>query len=102
MPIYEYVCHECCTQATRYRSVADRNALVECSMGHRMELMFSVPALAIWNEDRSFPNAVKFGDGKFPTKQAYDSHLKANDMAETRIDGKIYRPHGNRVIRGSR
>jgi hypothetical protein len=59
-----------------------------CPKGHKTERIFSVPALSIWDADRPFPNAVKAGDGKFPTKAAYESHLKANHMAETSTTGK--------------
>jgi hypothetical protein len=68
-----------------------------------MERIYSVPALSIWDASRPFPNAVKSGDGTFPTKAAYESHLKANNMAESDTSGKMYRPHGNKVVpRGSR
>ena len=53
-----------------------------------MERLFSVPVVSIWDAERQFPNAVNVGKGTFPTKAAYESHLKAHDMAETKIDGK--------------
>lgn len=99
MPIYEYACHECGTVTEDIRSIAARDDISVCNRGHVTERIVSVPALSIWNADRPFPNAVKAGDGKFPTKAAYETHLKMNDMAETKTDGKIYRPHGNKVIR---
>ena len=101
MPIYEYFCHECKTRIESYRAMDERHTMPTCSKGHATELGYSVPSLAIWNSDRAFPNAVKSGDGKFKTKAAYEMHLKMNDMAETSTDGRIYRPHGNKVIRGS-
>lgn len=102
MPIYEYICHECGTTAEVYRFIYERNMPMLCDLGHKRERIYSVPALSIWDTERSFPNAVKQGPGTFATKAAYEGHLKANDMAETRTDGKIYRPHGNRVIRSGR
>jgi len=99
VPIYEYVCQKCDRVDELYRHVYERNMPHACPEGHSMEMIYSVPSLAIWNADRPFPNAVTFGDGKFPTKAAYESHLKAHDMAETRTDGKIYRPHGNKVVK---
>jgi hypothetical protein len=77
-----------------------RNLPMICPKGHKAVMIYSVPALSIWDADRPFTNAVKSGDGRFPTKRAYEAHLKANDMAEVKTDGKIYRPHGNRVIHG--
>jgi putative FmdB family regulatory protein len=88
MPIYEYVCHECGTTEESYRSLYERNMPKVCGQGHKMERIYSVPALAIWNADRPFPNAVNFGDGKFPTKAAYESHLKSHDMAESSTTGR--------------
>ena len=101
MPIYEYMCPKCHTLHEAYRRMEKRHVAMICPNGHKADLVSSVPALSIWDADRPFLNAVKFGDGKFPTKKAYESHLKANDMAEARTDGKIYRPHGNRVIHGA-
>lgn len=88
MPIYEYVCAECGTTHESYRRVDDRNLTMLCPLGHETERIYSVPALSIWDADRPFTNAVTFGDGKFPSKSAYESHLKANDMAETSTSGK--------------
>lgn len=88
MPIYEHFCRECKTTHEAYRSVEKRNVAMICPRGHKTERIYSVPALSIWDAARPFPNAVHFGDGKFPTKSAYESHLKANDMAETAIDGR--------------
>jgi len=99
MPIYEYICTKCGHADEIVRHIYERNMPHHCPRAHRMERIYSVPALSIWNSDRTFPNAVHFGDGKFPTKSAYETHLKMNDMAETKTDGKIYRPHGNKVIR---
>lgn len=88
MPIYEYICHECGTKHEAYRRIEKRDLAMICPLGHKTERIYSVPALSIWDADRPFPNAVHFGDGKFPTKAAYETHLKMNDMAETAIDGK--------------
>lgn len=88
MPIYEYLCSTCQAKEEVYRHIADRERAMLCPQGHTMERMYSVPALAIWDAERRFPNAVKFGEGKFASKAAYETHLKVNDMAETRIDGK--------------
>lgn len=99
MPIYEYFCSQCSTRREVYRPIADRDMISLCRKGHAEVRVYSVPSLSIWNASRPFPNAVKSGDGTFPTRGAYEAHLKANDIAEARIDGKIYRPHGNRVIR---
>ena len=99
MPIYEYVCSKCSTTAEIFRRMDERNMPMVCLCGMTLKRIYSVPVMQAWNADRSFPNAVAFGDGKFPTKAAYESHLKAHDIAESRTDGKIYRPHGNRVIR---
>lgn len=102
MPIYEYVCPKCKVTIERFRLLSERSVLLECaSCFVPMERIYSVPSLAIWNAERQFLNAVKSGDGRFPTKAAYESHLKANNMAEVATDGKIYRPHGNRVLRRS-
>ena len=98
MPIYEYLCQQCGTKHEAYRRMDKRSLAMICPKGHRAELTFSVPAISIWDADRPFPNAVKSGDGKFPTKAAYESHLKANHIAEYSTAGKIYRPHGNKVI----
>ena len=99
MPLYEYVCSLCDAKVETLRSVSERDDPLACSRGHLMERIFSVPAMQVWNCDRAFPNAVTFGSGKFPSKAAYEAHLKSHDMAETRTDGKIYRPHGNTVVR---
>ena len=88
MPIYEYICHECGTTHEAYRRIEKRHVVMICPLGHKTERIYSVPSLSIWDAERPFPNAVKFGEGKFPTKAAYESHLKANDMAETAIDGR--------------
>lgn len=98
MPIYQYACAECGTTQEAYRRIEDRRFAMLCPLGHETELIYSVPAISIWDATRSFPNAVRSGDGKFPTRSAYESHLKANDLAEVKTDGKIKRPHGNRVI----
>ena len=98
MPLYEYACSVCMTTEEVYRPVSECYAVQKCPKGHVEQRIYSVPVMHVWNSDRSFPNAVHFGDGKFPTKAAYESHLKANDMAETRTDGKIKRPHGNKVL----
>lgn len=88
MPIYEFVCAACERHIEAIRNIADRDGVYYCECGEIMERIYSVPALAIWNAERSFPQAVKTGDGKFPTKAAYETHLKVNDMAETRTDGR--------------
>ena len=98
MPIYEYRCSTCNTVDETYRTIRDSVRSYYCRNGHKCERIHSVPAVHTWDQHRSFPNAVKFGEGKFPTKVAYESHLKAAGMAETRTDGKIYRPHGNKVV----
>lgn len=102
MPIYEYYCVECGTTQEAYRRIDDRHLVMLCDLGHETELAASVPALSIWDADRGFPNAVKTGPGKFPTKAAYEKHLKDNHIGETKTDGKIYRPHGNTVVRSIR
>lgn len=88
MPIYEYVCYECDAKEERLRTIAERNLTEFCDSGHAMERIVSVPAVSIWNPYRTFPNAVKSGDGRFPTRAAYETHLKMNDMAEAKTDGK--------------
>jgi len=103
MPIYEWICQKCGTTHEGYRSIEKRDLAMICPKGHKAERIYSVPALSIWDADRPFPNAVHFGEGKFPTKSAYESHLKANDMAEVAIDGrnKSRVPRSMRVRRGA-
>ncbi len=98
MPLYEFLCHECGTIHEELRPVSKREQAAFCNQGHRCGVIYSVPALSIWDPGRPFPNAVKKGDGKFPTRSAYEAHLKMNGLAETKTDGKIKRPHGNKVI----
>ena len=88
MPIYEFLCDECGASEEVYLRMVDRNLTQFCPLGHPEQRIYSVPVMQAWNQDRPFPNSVHFGDGKFPTKSAYESHLKANDMAETAIDGR--------------
>jgi putative FmdB family regulatory protein len=88
VPIYEFRCEPCGFNDEIVRRMADRAKPHHCPRGHVMERIFSIAALSIWDADRPFTNAVAFGDGKFPTRQAYESHLKAHDMAESKIDGR--------------
>jgi len=99
MPIYEYLCEICDVKEEAYRRLDDREMGMLCPKGHAMARVYSVPTLSIWDSERAFPNAVKFGEGKFGSRREYESHLKANDMAESGTSGKIYRPHGNKVVR---
>ena len=99
MPMYEYVCRSCEIVVETYRPMAERNVEMVCPKGHVFERIASVPALSIWDASRPFLNSVKSGDGTFPTRAAYETHLKMNGLAECKTDGKIYRPHGNRVVR---
>lgn len=99
MPLYEYVCTKCQGRVEIFRMMHERNMPISCACGATLERIYSAPSLAIWNAERQFLNAVRTGDGRFPTRAAYEAHLKANDMAEVATDGKIKRPHGNRVLR---
>jgi hypothetical protein len=66
-----------------------------------MERVLMAPAMHVWNSERQFPNVSPHGDGTmtFPTKDAYESHLKATGLREIAHDGLIKKPHGNKVIR---
>lgn len=99
MPIYEYECRKCGSRDEAYRPVVNRNMTMLCPVGcGEMQRVYSVPVVSIWDENRPFPNAVKSGPGTFKSRGAYEQHLKDNHIAEVKTDGKIKRPHGNRVI----
>lgn len=100
MPIYEYICWGCNERQEIIRKYEQRNRAVYCQFCKgKAELVASVPQLGIWNAERRFPNVSNLGDGSmtFPSKDAYERHLKANHMAESAIDGKVKTPHGAKV-----
>lgn len=66
-----------------------------------MLLLCSVPAMHVWNKDRSFPNVGNTGDGSmsFDTKTEYNMHLKSNHVAESATDAPSKVKLGAKVYR---
>lgn len=101
MPIYEYHCRRCDEIEERLRSIPERDEQAECGRcGDDMVRIVSAPSLGIWNGERKFPNLSPTGDGSmtFPSRSAYEAHLKEQHIAEVGIKAPVKRPHGNRVI----
>ena len=49
-----------------------------------MEMVYSIPAMHVWEAGRTFPNLDGAGDGSmaFPTKAAYQKHLTKHGIGE--------------------
>jgi putative FmdB family regulatory protein len=101
MPFYQYNCNRCYTSQDELRTIKMRDDGPTCGKcGYEMYRVIVPPAVHTWSQDRKFPHMRGDGDGtmSFPTKAAYESHLKAEGIAEIATDGPILKPHGNKVI----
>lgn len=102
MPVYEFYCHDCGDIFEVSRPIESRNRAFRCHHCKKpIDRIVSVPTMHVWNTDFRFPNVVHTGDGSanFPSRAAYEAHLKEAGLGEDSTAGKIERPHGNRVIR---
>ena len=65
-----------------------------------MERVATSASIDTWKDDRRFPNLGRRGDNSrsFESKGKYEAFLSENHMVEAAIDGKIMRPHGNKVV----
>lgn len=101
MPMYEYKC-TCGNRWTLLRRMADRNIPPCCHCGKKMSRMISAPTMHIWDAGRQFPHMCsqgELGEMTFPSKEAYETHLKDRGIAEVSTSAPIKRPHGNKVVR---
>lgn len=101
MPMYEYKCGECKNRWTLLRRIVDRDIKPVCACGEGMERMISVPTMHVWNAGRPFPhmcNEGDLGEMTFPSKDAYESHLKARGIVEVSTSAPNKRSHGNKVV----
>ena len=102
MPMYEYKCIDCGGRITLLRRMADRDIPPVCNCGEGMHRMVSAPVMHVWDAGRPFPhmcNQGELGEMTFPSKGAYESHLKDRGIAEVSTSAPIKRPHGNKVVR---
>jgi len=101
MPRYEFLCPGCGARTERYRKVGDYTS-PECPCGSEPELAVSLPSMHVWSGERRFPNLSPkpYHDGTetFASKAAYESHLKANHLAEIDHGGVRKVKTGNRVV----
>lgn len=100
MPIYEYICESCNRRSEALREIKNRRRAPRCSCGAKCVITISAPAVNAWKDDRRFPNVRKTGDGTlaFPSKKAYEEHLRKSNMVEVGVQAPIKKPHGNKVI----
>lgn len=101
MPMYDYMCMVCNRRIESLRSIADRDVTLYCpSCDAVMQRVLVAPAMHVWNSERRFPNIVQEGDGSmaFPSKSAYEAHLKQNHLGEVSTDAPIKRSHGAKVV----
>ena len=102
MPMYEYKCRECEWRIILLRRMADRDIKPCCQCGESMERLISAPVMHVWNAQREFPhmcNEGELGEMTFPSKDAYETHLKDRGIAEVSTSAPIKRAHGNKVVR---
>ena len=99
MPIREYSCT--CGHAMERIELRDLPP-PRCECGKRMRVQPSLPAVIVWNAERKFPNVSRSspdGSASFPSRAAYESHLKQSHMVESSTDGRLRRSHGATVYR---
>ena len=101
MPMYEYKCGVCDERWILLRRIVDRDISPVCHCGKEMSRMISAPVMHVWDAGRSFPHMCdkgELGEMTFPSRDAYESHLKARGIAESSTSAPIKRPHGNKVL----
>jgi putative FmdB family regulatory protein len=98
--MYEFRCDACGKYETVIRRVSERNTPRTCKCSTEMVRLISTPIMHVWEAGRYFPNVRPEGDGAmtFPSRAAYEAHLKEKGMAEVSTDAPVKRPHGNKVV----
>lgn len=101
MPIYTFYCATCTITADVYRKLGDYEPEPCPRCGGATQHVIGAPAVIVWNGERRFPNLSPQGDGcmAFPSRAAYEEHLKAQGVTEIGVTAPIKRPHGNRVVK---
>jgi len=87
-PIYVFRCEPCDYQMDELRKMGDYEP-PDCNQcGQSTYKIITTSTLHLWNSERRFPNVGNTGDGTmtFESKGSYESHLKANHVAESATD----------------